>query len=542
MWKQGWRDGVWGRLGQKWDIIVIGGGITGAGILRIASQLGLSVLLIERHDFGWGTSSRSSKLVHGGMRYLKEGKIFLTRDSVREREKLIREGPGLIEKLNFLIACYKGEKPGKYTYKAGLALYDLLGSTESFQQYSPEDFHILSPFICGEGLDDGFSFYDAQTDDARLVLRVILEAVAGGATAINYTAAEELLYTGKQVTGVRVRDLVENRTADVHAKVVVSATSVWADQIREQLGAKARMRPLRGSHLLFPAWRLPVSRAITFPHPGDRRPVFIFPWEGITLVGTTDLDHSYPLNDEPFISPDEVAYLMAAVESKFPVQKITLDDVISTFSGLRPVIGTGKSDPSKESRDHVIWDEKGLITVTGGKLTTFRIIAIDTLVAASERLPGMKGLSRKMLVLNRIDRKELRKLPVSDNQKIRLTGRYGIEALDLVKSAKPVELEPIPNTMYLWAELRWAARAEGVVYLEDLLLRRVRIGLLLPQGAEPLLPMIRGICQPELGWDDKRWQKEESAYLELWKQHYSLPDRKTIPAWYVAVDKKSAKR
>jgi glycerol-3-phosphate dehydrogenase len=233
---------------------------------------------------------------------------------------------------------------------------------------------------------------------------------------------------------------------------------------------------------------------------------------------------------------------MAAVESKFPVQKITLDDVIATFAGLRPVIGTGKSDPSKESRDHVIWDEKGLITVTGGKLTTFRIIAIDTLVAASGRLPGMKQPSRKMLVLNRIDKKEVRKLPVSDRQKIRLMGRYGIEALDLVTSAKPVELEPIPNTMYLWAELRWAARAEGVVHLEDLLLRRVRIGLLLPQGAEALLPMIRVICQPELGWDDERWKEEESAYLELWKRNYSLPDRKTIPAWYVAVDKKTAKR
>ena len=228
MWTQGWRDRVWNRLGRKWDIIVIGGGITGAGILRIASQLGLKVLLVERHDFGWGTSSRSSKLVHGGMRYLKEGKIFLTRDSVQEREKLIKEGPGLIEKLNFLLACYKGEKPGKYTYKAGLALYDLLGATESFQQYTPDDFHMLSPYICAEGLDDGFSFYDAQTDDARLVLRVILEAVASGASAINYAAAEELLLKDDKVAGIRIRDLEEDRTSEVYAKVVISATSVWA--------------------------------------------------------------------------------------------------------------------------------------------------------------------------------------------------------------------------------------------------------------------------------------------------------------------------
>ncbi|MGD0277551.1 MAG: glycerol-3-phosphate dehydrogenase/oxidase [Syntrophales bacterium] len=542
MWTQGWRDRVWNRLGWKWDIIVIGGGITGAGILRIAAQLGLKVLLVERNDFGWGTSSRSSKLVHGGMRYLKEGKIFLTRDSVREREKLIKEGPGLIAKLNFLLACYKDEKPGKYTYKAGLALYDLLGSTESFQQYTADDFHMLTPYICAEGLGDGFSFYDAQTDDARLVLRVILEAVAGGASAINYTAAEELLFKDKKVEGIRIRDLVEERTSEVYAKVVISATSVWADELRVQLGAKPRMRPLRGSHILFPAWRLPTSSAITFPHPADRRPVFIFPWEGATLVGTTDLDHDHPLEDEPQISSDEVSYLMAAVESKFPLLKLTLADVIATYAGLRPVIGTGKADPSKESRDHVIWDEKGLITVTGGKLTTFRLIAIDTLMAAAGRLPGMREPNKKIPVLDRIDKKEARKLPVSEEQRVRLIGRYGINASELIAVAKPVELEPIPNTKYLWAELRWAARSEGVVHLGDLLLRRVRLGLLLPEGGKALLPMIRTMCQSELGWDDDRWKEEEAAYLELWRKNYSLPDRKTIADWHEMSVKKKTKR
>ncbi len=294
----------------------------------------------------------------------------------------------------------------------------------------------------------------------------------------------------------------------------------------------SHIRPLRGSHLIFPAWRLPVAQALSFLHPVDRRPVFIFPWEGITLVGTTDVDHDAALNDEPAISPEEVAYLMAAVESQFPSLNLTLDDVTATFAGVRPVIGTGKEDPSKESRDHVVWEEDGLLTVTGGKLTTFRRIALDVLKSVSHRLPGLPKFSDKLPVLD--------PTPVSlpaaaagldESQRRRLLGRYGAAAADLVAAAQPGELEPIPDTAALWAELRWAARSEAVLRLDDLLLRRVRLGLLLPGGGEALLPRIRAICQPELGWDDATWDAEQAAYLALWRGCYSLPDRSAIPDW-----------
>lgn len=535
MWEKNWRDRIWSQLDQDWDVVVVGGGITGAGILREATRLGLRTLLLEKHDFAWGTSSRSAKLVHGGLRYLKEGKLRLTRASVHERERLLQEGPGLIDPLGFLLATYKGDHPGRWTFRAGLTVYDLLALQWSHRHHSAEDFQMLAPHIAQEGLQGGFRYGDAQTDDARLVLRVILEAVAEGGVALNYVAADDLLRDGTAQTapvcGLRVRDVISHRTAEISARVVINATGAWADELRELVGAAGRIRPLRGSHLIFPNWRLPVAQAVSFLHPVDRRPMFIFPWEGITLVGTTDVDHDQPLDSEPSIGPEEVAYLMAAVESQFPSLHLTLDDVISTFAGVRPVIGTGKSDPSQESRDHVVWEENGLLTVTGGKLTTFRLIALDALKAVRHRLPDLPPLDTDTPVLNPVDLSLPGAEHLDESARRRLLGCYAADAPALVAAAKAGELEPIPGTQILWAELRWASRAEGVVHLDDLLMRRVRLGHLVRQGGEELLPQIRVICQPELGWDDARWAAEEAAYLNLWRAHYSLPDRSSIPDW-----------
>ncbi len=532
MWGPNWRETAWAQLAQPWDIIVIGGGITGAGILREAARAGVRVLLVEQRDFAWGTSSRSSKLVHGGLRYLKEGRLRLTRAAVRERERLLDDGPGLIDPLGFLLATYKGESPGRRLYGAGLTIYDLLALQWTHRYFKASDFRLLAPHIAQKGLQGGFQYGDAQTDDARLVLRVIQEAVAAGAVALNYARVDDLLHDGRgRVIGVRLRDLVTGRQADLSARLVVNATGAWADRLRRPLGGQPRIRPLRGSHLIFPGQRLPVAQAIGFLHPLDRRPVFIFPWEGITLVGTTDVDHSGSLDEEPAISPEEVAYLMAAVEAQFPTLDLTLDDVLATFAGVRPVIGTGKADPSKEARDHVVWQESGLLTVTGGKLTTFRRIALDALKRARRVLPPLGRLSAKTPVLDPVDLALPDSGGLSEAWRRRLLGRYGAAAPALVAAARPGELAEIPGARVLWAELRWAARAEAVVHLDDLLLRRVRLGLLLPHGGEAILPQVRAICQAELGWDDDRWNAEEAAYLALWRRCYSLPDRATIPDW-----------
>ncbi|MBP6469367.1 MAG: glycerol-3-phosphate dehydrogenase/oxidase [Chloroflexi bacterium] len=532
MWMGNWREEVWREVERPYDILIVGGGITGAGILREAARLGLRALLVEQKDFAWGTSSRSSKLVHGGLRYLKEGKIGLTRASVSEREHLLEEGPGLIDPLGFLLATYKSDKTGRLVFRAGLTVYDLLALQWSHRYYSPRDFQMLAPHLTAAGLKGGFRYGDAQTDDARLVLRVIAEAVADGATAVNYVLAEQLLRDENgRVHGLILRDQLTNQTANVTARVVISATGAWADELRGQVGGEARIRPLRGSHLVFPNWRLPVAQAISFLHPIDQRPVMIFPWEGVTLVGTTDVDHARTLDKEPCISPDETAYLLAAVESQFPSLGITLGDVVAAFAGVRPVIGSGKEDPSDESRDHVVWVESGLLTVTGGKMTTFRLIALDALKEVRHLLPDLPELADNLPVLNPVNVALPGGELLPEEVRRRLLGRYGAAAPALVAAAQAGELDIIPGTQTLWAELRWAARAEAISHLDDLLLRRVRLGILLPEGGAALLPRIRAICQTELGWDDGRWQSEQAAYLALVRGCYSVPDAALIPDW-----------
>lgn len=530
MWNDDWRDEIWEQLDREWDLLIVGGGITGAGILREATRLGLRALLVEQKDFAWGTSSRSSKLVHGGLRYLKEGKFGLTRASVHERQQLLADGPGLIDPLGFLLASYQGDKVSRLVYQAGLTVYDLLALQWSHRYYDTRDFRMLAPHLTESGLKGGFRYGDAQTDDARLVLRVIREAVAAGGTALNYTTAVSLLRDGDgAVYGARLHDAVGERTAQVRARLVINATGAWADRLREEVDGTARIRPLRGSHLVFPRWHIPVAQAVSFLHPIDQRPIMIFPWEGVTLVGTTDVDHERELDQEPRISPDEVAYLMAAIQSQFPSLGLTLNDVIAAFAGVRPVIGSGKADPSQESRDHVVWEEEGLLTVTGGKLTTFRIIAQDALRGARHHLPDMPAMGKDAPVLDPVD--VALEGDLDEETRRRLLGRYGADAPALIAAAEPGELEPIPRTNILWAELRWAAQAEGVVHLDDLLLRRVRLGVLSRRGGAEWLFRIRQICQPLLGWDDARWGAEEAAYLDLIDCCYSLPPRETIPDW-----------
>ena len=537
MWNKNWREEIWQSLGQPWDIVVVGGGITGAGILREATRLGLKTLLVEQRDFAFGTSSRSSKLVHGGLRYLKQGKIGLTQASVQERQKLQESAPGLVDPLGFLLANEKGsgQRREKWLIRAGLSFYDLVALQWSHRYYSPQDVWMLAPRLNVQDLAGAFHYFDAQTDDARLVLRVLKEAVAAGGTAVNYIAAVDLIREEEQVVGVKLLDKVTNREAEVRAKIVINATGAWADDLRQKLGQEPRLRPLRGSHLIFPHWRFPLAQAVSFNHPLDGRFVFIFPWEGVTLVGTTDVDHGEELEHEPHITPGEVAYLMAAVESRYPSLALTLDDILATFAGVRPVINTGKTDPSAESRDHVVWIENGLLTVTGGKLTTFRLIALDALKAARLVLTNMPKIDEDESAINEVTEDLPAILP--EIARRRLIGRYGQDAAALVAAAQPGELVAVPTTNVLWAELRWAARSEGVVHLDDLLLRRVRLGLLLPHGGAALEGRIQSICQAELGWENGRWAEEWSAYQQRWQAKYSLPPQESIPDWHPMLQK-----
>src|SRR5512140_1160385 len=390
MWKGGWREEVWARLDREYDLIVIGGGITGAGILREATRAGLNAILFEQGDFASGTSSRSSKLVHGGLRYLKNAQIKLTFESVHEREHLLKEGRGLVTPLPFIMANFRGDRTPAWVFGLGLTMYELMALKWNHATYNPAGLRDLVPQLVSPDLVAGFRYFDAQTDDARLVLRVVQEAVKEGALALNYARVEELLSSRGRVCGVTVRDLVEGepgRTCEVRARVVVSATGAWADELRSQVRGRKRMRVLRGSHIFLPQERLPLTRAVTFLHPEDGRPVFILPWEGVTLVGTTDVDQVDSPCTDLRISLGEAEYLMEAARHAFPGLGLSLEDVQSTMAGIRAVVNTGKADPSKESREYVLWNEAGLLTVSGGKLTTFRLMAQRALRAVRWMLP-----------------------------------------------------------------------------------------------------------------------------------------------------------
>jgi glycerol-3-phosphate dehydrogenase len=520
LWQRGGRAGLPDALARDWDVLVIGGGICGAGVLLEAARRGLRALLVERRDFAWGTSSRSSKLVHGGLRYLKDGHVRLTAESVREREMLLCSAPGLVEPQGFAFAQY-GKARGRRSFLAGLALYDMMAGRRERHWLPADDFLMAAPNVKRDGLAGGIVYTDARTDDARLVLRVLREALDHGAAAVNHLGATALLRDGGRVCGATLVCGVDGTDYTVRAKVVVDATGVWSGPLH---GAGPRLRPLRGSHLILPAWRLPLARAVSLMHPHDGRPVFAFPWEGATLVGTTDLDHRDPMEREARITRAEVDYLMAALRAQFPHLQLTDEDIVSTYAGVRPVVaGKEGGAPSQEGREHVVWGADGLVAIAGGKLTTFRAIALDALRLVRAQLPGWRDPLDARAVFAPVA------MPAGrggvDAGLVRLRGRYGACAAALLDAARPGELERIPGTDTAWAELRWAARAEAVQHLDDLLLRRTRLGLLLRGGGGAAhMARIRAICQPELGWGDAHWTQEEAAYRAHWNQHHGLPD------------------
>jgi glycerol-3-phosphate dehydrogenase len=517
------------NITSHWDLVIIGGGITGAGILREAVNMGLQTLLVEQKDFAWGTSSRSSKLVHGGLRYLKEGHFLLTKMAVEEREHLLREAPGLVEPLEFLLPVYEHQHPGKHTLQIGLSLYDLMARDHQHRFYEKTDFYRRLPYVRQQDLKGGFFFYDAQVDDSRLVLRLINESVADGAGALNYTTATHILRNDTGVVvGVEIEDTETRESRTLETRTVINATGCWAERLHPSPDPDRHLRPLRGSHLVFPAEALPIKFGVSFLHPRDNRAIFALPWEGAVLVGTTDLDHKADLSLEPSITESEIIYLLEGLNTIFPSLEISLNDCISTFAGLRPVISEGRLSPSDESREHVVWVNKGLVTVTGGKLTTFRRLAWDALKAARPFLPSEKLPDKHRPIFSRPPDKPPNRFGLADTVWHRLYGRYGQRAEAMVQAAAPRDLRLIPGTHTLWAELPFVAANEWVRHLSDLLLRRVRIGLLTAQGGKEHLKRIRSLCQPALPWDSKRWKEEMAMYLEHWNRYHGLPIQRTI--------------
>jgi glycerol-3-phosphate dehydrogenase len=511
--------------GQPWDVIVIGGGITGAAVLREAARVGLECLLLEQRDFAWGASSRSGKWVHGGLRYIKQGQFNVTWHSVREREKLCRELPGLIQLKAMQWPLFKGKWQASALIHAGLWLYEWMAGKRRRHGADLAQMAADFPYLQAVGLKGAVCFYEGQTDDARLTLRVLQEARQCGAQALNYAEVTQLLkQPNGAVCGVAVHEQGSAEVHQLHAKQVIAATGAWADRLRQQVrhNPKEHLRPLRGSHLLFSAERLPIHSTLVLEHPRDRRPGFITLFQGRVMLGNTDIDHRTDLQTEAAISAAEVEYLLENIQHHFPALNITSADVLSSFAGVRPVVDSGQADPSKESREHVLWHEDELISIGGGKLTTFQHIAIDALRLAQHKFPGISFNPQQALLAVPPAAVTL-PAALTVEQGERLLGRYGPAVASMLAQACSASLALIPGTQTHWCELAWCAAHEDVQHLDDLLLRRTRIGLLLEQGGLSCLAQIKTLVQPVLGWSDAHWQLEAQRYQQICRDHYSVP-------------------
>lgn len=490
-------------LAPHYDLIVIGGGVSGAGVFCEAARRGLKVLLVEAGDFASGTSSASSKLVHGGLRYLKSGDWRLTLESVREREHLLRTLPGLVQRQRFLMPLYRDRPPGVWTLRLGLWLYDRMARRSTSRWLNAGQALQAQPRLREAQLLGAMAYEDAQTDDARLVLRLLQIGREHGQTACNYSPAELRRDSQGRVCGVRLREAL-GASRELEARLVINATGAGADQLPGETLAP-RLRPLRGSHLVFAQSRWPLNQAVSWLHPRDQRPIFAYPWLGAVLFGTTDLDHSGD-RWSARASAEEIAYLIEGASAQFPDLQLRAEEALCSFSGVRPVLADGDGDPSSASRESSLWQAPGLIGISGGKLTTFRRTALQVLALAARQLPELGRAAEPA--------------EPEPEASTGLPARFGAAAAQ-IRALAPDELEPIAGTAYCRAELRWSLREESVRHLDDLLLRRTRLGLLLPRGGEDLLPAIAGLCRQELAWDESRWQQECERYRRLWQDRHA---------------------
>ncbi len=534
MFPDGWRRSTLETLQEPFDLIIIGGGITGCGILLDAAQRGLRPLLLEKGDFASGTSSRSSKLIHGGLRYLKEMQFRVTKMACRERDRMLALNPLLVRPVRFLYPASHGDPVPGWTVDLGLWMYDRLThrSDKHAHLESPE-VQELAPGLAIDRLDRAMIYTDALTDDAQLTLAVAATGCAYGGRALTRAEVVEAIRdTTDRVRGVVVRDLESGKTHRVEAHLVVNATGVWVDEMRQTLGMNdARLRPSRGSHLILSPDRLPLKVALTVPSPDDGRPVFLIPHPEGLLVGTTDIFHEGDL-DDPRVTRAELDYLLRTLETHFPDKKLSEADVVAAFAGLRPILGTHTDRPSEASREEEIWEEQGVLSIAGGKLTTWRVMAEEAVDEALMLLPEeiaeqaepcyttgtpLLGLAPSDLG-ERLQRLGHQIDPaVADGMARRLRSTAWWAVLGICEDS---DLHPLTDgTDLTAAEVRAHLAFGGILHLEDLLLRRVRLGLWSPEMAKELTVSLRPFFEEARGWDHKRWQQEEEALdraLEGW--------------------------
>ncbi len=533
MFPPGWRERALDHANDIYDVIIVGGGITGCGIALDAAQRGLHVLLIERGDIASGTSSRSSKLIHGGLRYLKQMQFRVTRLACRERDRMLALNPHLVDPIRFIYPAYEGTGTPGWQVDLGLWMYDkLTRRPERHEQLSPAEIQEMAPNLNVEGLDRALAYGDAMGDDARITLAVAETALAYGADVLTQCEVHEAIRSSRgRVHGVVAEDLESGRTLRLSAHAVVNAAGVWTDQIRERLGmTEHHLRPSRGIHLIIPSGVLKLRAALTIPSPDDGRPVFLIPHPEGNLLGTTDIYHDGPY-DDPRPTDPEVDYLLRAVATAFPHAGISREILKGAFAGLRPILDSHAEDPSEASREEGIWQEEGLLTVAGGKLTTWRSTAEEVVDELLKMLPedrsvgvspcATEGTPLARLAPHDLARQLTQACEINDDAAAGMARRLGSLAWAACALARRRrDLDPLLDGLDLTpaevtAHLKWGA----VMHLDDFLLRRARFGMWDPEAARALLPRLRPLFAKELGWRFSRWQAEVTRFetaLEGW--------------------------
>jgi len=532
---------------ESYDLFIIGAGITGAGVAREAAMRGLKVAIVDMQDFSAGTSSRSSKLAHGGIRYISHGDMDLVKEACQERNWMRAHIPHLIRPIPFLFVQLEDGKYKKRAINGAVKIYDFLSDNNSefknfkkHQWFPPEAIFEMEPEYIREGNLGGAVYYDNNVDDVRLTIEVLKEAIVRGATAINYCKVTGYLKDNGKILGVKCRDMESNLDFEVKATLVVNATGIWTDKLletRPEEVPQPLIRPTKGVHLLYRRNHVKNRMATIIFSISDGRAFFVLPRDKeFTIIGTTDTDYQDELAN-PYCNKEDADYLIQSVKYYFPNAELEYKNIISTYAGIRPlVMQKGKSE-SEVSRKHLIFfSDDGLLTITGGKLTTWRAMAEDLLAHVEEKkifpdIKREKNWSRQPFIigLNKedwLDKLKNSKVVLDVDITDHLYQQYGkgaIKILDIIKEDESLSERMMEENNFIKAEIVYALRYELSPHLIDIFCRRTEMSLWIHhRGASEAAEKVAKIMQKEYSWGEETTKKEINKYLDYVKKTVSF--------------------
>jgi glycerol-3-phosphate dehydrogenase len=545
---------------KEFDLLIIGGGVVGAGVAQDAASRGLSVLLIEKDDFASGTSSRTTKLIHGGLRYLEQLQFRLTRELCQERGLLEQLAPHMVRDFSFVLPITKGQQFFGFKADLGLTIYDLLSinarGVRTHERLSRRDTLRTAPSLDPDAISGGLRFHDCITDDSRVVLAVLKSACDHGALAINYLEAVEFERSGDKIEAVTCQDNVSGQRIKLRAKALVNAAGVWSDKLLAQIEPtwNCKVKPAKGTHIMLPLSSFDTSSALFLPTP-DGRYVFVVPWQKALMVGTTDENYDGPL-DNPVATTEEIDYLLGILNSyscsRSARGKLERSDVIAAWAGLRPLVDSGAAATATISREHLLFEGPcGIIGLIGGKLTNFRMLAIHVTDMALVQLRKMdaakygaiQGSKTDKLMLGGYNSKEDylastaqvsargRKLNLDPATIGHLIATYGSEAiavLELAENRNDLTERICPDFPPIMAEVQFCLENEMAMSLDDILSRRIRLGFVHQEQCLKAAPKAAALLQILGHWDAARSAAEVAAIVKN-LQNQMAPAMPAVP-------------